>query len=76
MMTDAGVEWEYADKLQNKILSVSRSGHTKRAANLDATSEIERWRQEAILKSQQAGLEASDQHFRRHGEKEGRGKEG
>jgi len=51
MMTDAGVEWEYVDGLQDEILSVSRSGHAKQAANLDATSGIERWRQEAIPKN-------------------------
>jgi len=48
MMTDAGIDWEYVDGLQDEILSVSRSGHAKQAANLNAKSEIERWRQEAI----------------------------
>jgi pyrimidine deaminase RibD-like protein len=48
MMTEANMDWEYVDGLQDEILTVSRSGHAKQARNLDAISEIERWRQEAI----------------------------
>jgi hypothetical protein len=51
MMTAAGIEWEYVDGLQDEILAVSRSGHTLQARNLDAISNIERWRQEAPWKS-------------------------
>lgn len=50
MMTAAGIDWEYVDGLQDEILAVSRSGHAPQARNLDATSNIERWRQEAIWK--------------------------
>ena len=47
MMSEAGVEWEYVDSLNDEILAIAKAGH-KQETNIDNISEEERRRQEAL----------------------------
>jgi pyrimidine deaminase RibD-like protein len=47
MMSDAGIEWEYVNGLNDEILAVAKEGH-KQETKVDNITEEERRRQEAI----------------------------
>ncbi len=47
MMTEADVDWEYVDGLNDEILAVAKEGH-KQETNVDNKGEEERRRQETI----------------------------
>jgi pyrimidine deaminase RibD-like protein len=47
MMTEAGIEWQFIEGLENEILAVAKEGH-KQETNVDNITEEERRRQEAI----------------------------
>jgi pyrimidine deaminase RibD-like protein len=47
MMSEAGIEWEYVNGLNDEILAVAREGH-KQETNLDNITDEERRRQESI----------------------------
>jgi len=42
MMTEAGVEWEYVEGLEDEIVSVARGGYGKQGTSVDALTEMER----------------------------------
>jgi pyrimidine deaminase RibD-like protein len=42
MMTDACMEWEYVDGLQDEIIDVARGGYAKHGTNMAAITEFER----------------------------------
>lgn len=51
MMDEAGIEWEYVEGLQDKILQVAKEGHTAvhtGGTNVDDMDDAERQRQEQI----------------------------
>ena len=47
MMSEAGIEWDYVDDLNDEILVVAKEGH-KQETSVDTITEEERRRQEAV----------------------------